>query len=103
MAEFSMQAMVMRSATYHCIHVKQPRVITWIPPPGMCISLNYDGAKKTDSQGAGIGSLLRANEGLWLGGCCRHIGVCSSLQVELWALADSLKLAWAMGFRDVMV
>ncbi|KAK4263275.1 hypothetical protein QN277_028711 [Acacia crassicarpa] len=67
------------------------------------VSLNCDGSRKLNSLSAGAGSVLRDHEGRWLGGCCRKIGRCTSLQAELWALLDGLDLAWNLGFRDVFV
>ncbi|KAI9128659.1 hypothetical protein K1719_000142 [Acacia pycnantha] len=57
-AACSLQATAMQSATHHGGRMKQPRVISWIPPPERSILLNCDGARKADSRGAGADRLL---------------------------------------------
>ncbi|KAK4267298.1 hypothetical protein QN277_024096 [Acacia crassicarpa] len=79
------------------------RNIYWVRPPPTHVVLNSDGARKVDSMRAGSGCLIRNHEGRWQTGCCRNIGACTPLQAELWGLLDGLELAWAGGFRDVIV
>ncbi|KAI9090408.1 hypothetical protein K1719_028743 [Acacia pycnantha] len=43
------------------------------------------GVLKRDPLIAGAGCILRDDTGEWLGGSCRMIGTCTSLQAELWA------------------
>lgn len=82
---------------------KQERTICWARPPNSHVTLNCDGALKLDSRMAGAGCLLRDHDGGWRMGCCRNIGVCTSLQAELWALMDGLELAWSAGYKDIIV
>ncbi|KAK7231993.1 hypothetical protein RIF29_48022 [Crotalaria pallida] len=44
---------------------------------------------------------VRDSNGNWIPGTCRNIGQCSITKAELWAIFDTLSLAWDRGFRKV--
>nr|XP_023878038.1 uncharacterized protein LOC111990496 [Quercus suber] len=52
---------------------------------------------------AGGGGLIRNEEGRWLVGFARKIGITSSFLAELWALRDGLSLCVSRGFAAVEV
>ncbi|KAK9045708.1 hypothetical protein V6N11_051617 [Hibiscus sabdariffa] len=50
-----------------------------------------------------IGGLIRDDNGVWLIGFAKVIGHSSSLQAELWATLEGMKLAWEQGYPRVVV
>ncbi|KAE8664296.1 hypothetical protein F3Y22_tig00112801pilonHSYRG00056 [Hibiscus syriacus] len=52
---------------------------------------------------ATICGLLRDSSGHWLGGFNCTIGFSNALQAELWAIHDSLCLAWDLGYRLIQI
>ncbi|KAL3499875.1 hypothetical protein ACH5RR_038968 [Cinchona calisaya] len=65
--------------------------------------LNVDGAASGNLGPAGGGGLLHNDQGLWLFGFFVNIGYATSLVDKLWALWQSLKLAWDFGFKHLEV
>ena len=49
------------------------------------------------------GGLIRDHQGKWIKGYMRHIGIASSVIVELWALKDGLWLASQLGISQILV
>ena len=52
---------------------------------------------------AGGGSLLRDENGNWIGGFARRIGIANSFTAELWALRDGLLLCWQLNVQAVII
>ena len=67
--------------------------IKWISPPLGWFKLNTDGSLLRNPGLAGGGGIIRNHVGDWVGGFSRAIGVTTSVQAELRALKDGLKLA----------
>ncbi|KAK9036869.1 hypothetical protein V6N11_021793 [Hibiscus sabdariffa] len=75
----------------------------WSRPPLGWICLNVDG---TVSPSTGMGSasgLFRDNDGRWLLGFGKLLGVTSPLIAELWAIYVGLKIAWDNGFEYIQI
>ena len=67
------------------------------------LKLNTDGATSKALGVAGGGGLIRDNQGNWVIGFSRRIGVTNSFMVEVWALRDGLMLCNQMNLSDVIV
>ena len=94
---------------FHCVGkplgmkrkiVKQVR---WEKPCTGWLKLNTDGASMGNMGLAGGGGLLRDENGSWVGGFARKIGVASSFTIELWALRDGLLLCRQRNAQAVAV
>ena len=70
-----------------CKIVKQVR---WEKPCSGWLKLNTDGASMGNPGLAGGGGLLRDEDGSWIGGFARKIGISSSFTTELWAIILTL-------------
>jgi hypothetical protein len=57
-------------------------MIKWSPSKPSFVKLNTDGAYK-DKQIADCGGVIRGNEGEWLGGFAKCVGLCSAFLAEL--------------------
>lgn len=64
--------------------------------------MNVDGSSFGNPGNAGFGGLIRNNFGEWITGFSGSCGISTSMNAELLAIADGLKLAWYEGFRDVI-
>ncbi|MCI09825.1 putative non-LTR retroelement reverse transcriptase, partial [Trifolium medium] len=83
--------------------INSQRVLTnigWQPPSGDYVKLNTDGACK-DNNIAGCGGIIRGNQGEWLGGFSKGVGVCSAFVAELWGVLEGLSYARRMRFTHV--
>ncbi|KAK8632591.1 hypothetical protein V6N13_072981 [Hibiscus sabdariffa] len=49
------------------------------------------------------GGVLRDHHGAWMRGFSKFVGRCSALEAELWGIATGLRIAWDMGFRQLVV
>ncbi|KAL4369220.1 hypothetical protein GQ457_05G009730 [Hibiscus cannabinus] len=73
----------------------------WSAPRQGWIKANADGASALGSCKATAGGVLRDENGAWIFGFARKLGVCSSLIAEIWAVHNYLLHAWRLGFRMV--
>lgn len=64
--------------------------------------VNCDGALTIDNL-AGSGGVVRNFRGESVSGYSMRMGRCNTLQAELWAIKEGLRLAWDQGCRDVWV
>eukprot|EP00258_Populus_trichocarpa_P027694 XP_024443713.1 uncharacterized protein LOC112324533 [Populus trichocarpa] len=80
---------------------KEDTQVGWKYPQEERIKLNVDGCSKGNPGVAGAGGVIRDHLGVWIGGFARNIGICSSVNAELWAVYVGLQLAWDRGFRKV--
>jgi hypothetical protein len=74
--------------------------IGWQPPSGHFVKLNTDGACKENNR-AGCGGIIRGNQGEWLGGFAKGVGVCSAFVAELWGVLEGLQYARRLRFMAV--
>ncbi|KAF7813490.1 ribonuclease H [Senna tora] len=57
-------------------------------------NMSTDGAVYRSSRKAGCGGLIRDQDGCWVRGFKKRIGITSPLTVELWGIFYGLSLAW---------
>jgi ribonuclease HI len=77
--------------------------IKWVVPPLGWFKLKTDGSALGNPGLAGGGGVIRNHVGDWVGGFSRAIGVITSVQAELRALIDSLKLAIDLGILNLEI
>ncbi|KAE8691648.1 putative Cc-nbs-lrr resistance protein [Hibiscus syriacus] len=77
--------------------------IHWHPPPGSWICLNTDGAVSSGKATGSIGGLFKDNEGSWISGFNKKIGITNPLQCELWAILIGIQIAWDYGFEKLLI
>ena len=65
--------------------------------------MNTDGSSLGNPGLAGDGGLIRDEEGAWVVGFARNIGISSSFIAELWALRDGLMICVNRNFNAVEV
>ena len=65
--------------------------------------LNVDGVSMGKPCQAGGGGLLRDENGNWIGGFARRIGIANSFIVELWALRNGLLLCQQLNVQAVII
>ncbi|KAK8511750.1 hypothetical protein V6N12_000793 [Hibiscus sabdariffa] len=80
-----------------------PANVRWRkPPPGWC-KLNVDGSVGHATGMATCGGGVRNEEGTWLIGFSRKLGLCSVLEAELWGLYEGLLTAWSIRVRFLLI
>ena len=67
------------------------------------MKLNTDGSSLSNPGLAGGGGVIRDEEGNWIVGFARNIGITTSFQAELWGLRDGLTLCVERNFSVVQV
>ena len=67
------------------------------------VKLNTDGSSLGNPGLAGGGGLIRDEEGAWVVGFARNIGISSSFIAELWALRDGLMICVHRNFNAIEV
>ncbi|KAL4295689.1 hypothetical protein GQ457_12G025480 [Hibiscus cannabinus] len=67
--------------------------VRWEAPPFQWCKLNVDGACDSATGRASCGGAIRSDLGQWLMGFSRHLGLCSSLEAELWGIFEGLLCA----------
>ena len=77
--------------------------IKWVSPPLDWFKLNTDVSSLGNPGLAGGGGVIRNYVGDWVGGFSRAIGVTTSIQAELRALKNGLKLAIDLGILNVEI
>ncbi|XP_070017977.1 uncharacterized protein [Nicotiana sylvestris] len=77
--------------------------IHWERPPLNKIKLNIDGAFLKDKLHADIGGVYRNSTGNWIMGFTRSCYSYSSMQAELLALEEGLKIAVEMPFVEIEI
>ncbi|MCI36758.1 ribonuclease H protein, partial [Trifolium medium] len=75
-------------------------LIHWSPPKPQFVKLNTDGAYK-DKHVAGCGGVICGNQGEWLGGYAKCVGLCSAFVAELWGVVEGLRYAYRLGFKKI--
>ncbi|KAL4367315.1 hypothetical protein GQ457_05G009200 [Hibiscus cannabinus] len=77
--------------------------VRWCGPPISWLKVNTDGARSIRSGLATCGGVGRDASGNWCFGFSRALGVCSTLEAELWGVYEGLTTAWSLGFPRVIV
>ncbi|KAL4376042.1 hypothetical protein GQ457_02G042600 [Hibiscus cannabinus] len=62
----------------------------WVAPFHGSVKLNVDAAVSPTDHTAGVGGVIRDENGYWILGFARFVGRCDVLIVELWAIHDGL-------------
>ncbi|KAH1115540.1 hypothetical protein J1N35_008918 [Gossypium stocksii] len=78
------------------IKVRYPPSIVPVPWQGPTLEwqkLNTNGSSQGNPGKAGVGAIIRDHKGNWAKRCSRHIPKANSVEAELCALRDGLKLA----------
>ncbi|KAK8680656.1 hypothetical protein V6N13_109596 [Hibiscus sabdariffa] len=77
--------------------------VVWSPPEAGWIKLKSDGARRSLDGFSACGRVLRDHVGSWKGGFVRAIGLCSTLDAELWGVFTGLLCAWNMYFCKIVL
>ena len=96
--EFTHCAVNIREATHHVL-----KPVRWEKPAIGWRKLNSDGSSLGNPGRAGGGGLIWDEEGNWVLGYSRQIGITSSFIAELWALRDGLMMCVDRNFPAVVV
>ena len=78
-------------------------LIIWEKPTENWTKLNCDGSLKTHPYRAGCGGLLRNSNGSWIHGFYRHLGHCSILKAEAWAVLEGVRMAELRGVEKLEI
>lgn len=77
--------------------------IFWKPPDMGVAKVNCDGAVSHNPRNAACGGVIRDTYGNMIVAFAKHLGDCSSLQAELWAIFYGVQLAKDRGFDRLKV
>ncbi|KAK8581429.1 hypothetical protein V6N13_144455 [Hibiscus sabdariffa] len=77
--------------------------VRWSLPPADWCKLNVDRARDHSLGFASCGGLIRDHNGQWLRGFARSLGVCSPIEVELWAVHEGLVQACVLGLKRIVL
>ena len=83
-----------------CSIIKRVR---WEKPQVGWRKLNTDGASKGNPGLAGCGGVVRDENGRWIAGFSRRIGVTSSFEAELWGLREGLIFCSNLNIHSILV
>ncbi|KAL6527506.1 ubiquitin-specific protease ubp15 [Orobanche gracilis] len=75
----------------------------WRLPDYGQVKFNVDGSCSFTQFFMGGGGVLRDHNGIWIAGFSSSYGFGSAIQAECLAMEDGLKLAWNLGFRNVIM
>ena len=77
--------------------------VRWEKPQVGWVKLNTDGASGPGTDRTGCGGIIRDEQGRWITGFSRRIGVANSFIAELWGLRDGLHLCCCRNFDSLEV
>ncbi|KAL4284696.1 hypothetical protein GQ457_16G012460 [Hibiscus cannabinus] len=72
------------------------------PAVGWC-KLNTDGLVRGEIGLASFGGVIQSDQGSWIVGFSKGIGVCSVLDAELWGIYEGLLTAWSVSIQQLVV
>lgn len=75
----------------------------WIKAAAPWMKLNVVGASTGTQRLRGAACVIRDEEGRWRRGAARNLGSCSVEPAELWAVLLGLELAWAAGYKKIII
>ena len=75
----------------------------WRPPPSSWTEVNVDCSLYEQSTEAACAAVFRDETGSWLMGFSRKLGICTSLQAELWNIVIGLDLAWDRRYSKLII
>ncbi|KAK5825416.1 hypothetical protein PVK06_020248 [Gossypium arboreum] len=75
----------------------------WRLPEVEWYKVNTDGARMLETGHASSGSVIRDDHRRWKMGFSQKIGICSTVEFELWGAYDGLGHACHMGARKVIL
>ncbi|MBA0696842.1 hypothetical protein Goari_003365 [Gossypium aridum] len=75
----------------------------WQSPPNNWCKLNMDGSRHLITGQASAGGLFWDRRGKSVTGYDQNIGVCFTLDSELWEIMDGLGIAWKRGVKQLLV
>ncbi|GAV75490.1 hypothetical protein CFOL_v3_18969 [Cephalotus follicularis] len=80
-----------------------PIFVSWVRPPGSFFQLNTNVSCRCNHGYSAAGGLTRDSCGNWIAGFCYNIGVCSSVQTELWGIRTGFQIAWRYMSLNLLV
>ncbi|KAE8709897.1 hypothetical protein F3Y22_tig00110328pilonHSYRG00789 [Hibiscus syriacus] len=84
-------------------HVTPNQQVDWKSPEPGWICLNVDGAVSSTTKHGAIGGVFRDNEGSWILGFNKALGILQPLHAELWAIYVGIQIAWDHGFEFLVI
>lgn len=82
---------------------RYPINVKWSKPMLRWHKLNTDGSALGNPGLVGGGGIIRDHNGMWVWGFSRAIETASSVEAELWALRDGLKLCISLNLQAVEI
>ena len=77
--------------------------VKWRKPEKGWIKINCDGGFKAETRNAGIGVVVRNEEGILIDGCCGTVKADNALLTEAMAVRERVKLAIAKGYTRMEI
>ncbi|KAK9023643.1 hypothetical protein V6N11_003852 [Hibiscus sabdariffa] len=77
--------------------------VRWMRPPEYWSKLNSYGAVRGALGLASCGGVIRPDQGCWIIGFSRGIGVCSVLDAKLWGIYKELLTVWSVGIQNLVI
>ncbi|KAK9018022.1 hypothetical protein V6N11_001012 [Hibiscus sabdariffa] len=81
----------------------QPTALHWQRPSTGWVCLSTDGAVSIATGMGSVGGIFRSDDGSWILGFNKTIGILRPLQAELWGILLGLQLAWENGFERLLI
>ncbi|KAK8556925.1 hypothetical protein V6N12_003314 [Hibiscus sabdariffa] len=81
----------------------QPTALHWQRPSTGWVCLSTDGAVSIATGMGSVGGIFRSDDGSWILGFNKTIGILRPLQAELWEILLGLQLAWENGFERLLI
>ncbi|KAE8668450.1 hypothetical protein F3Y22_tig00112319pilonHSYRG00071 [Hibiscus syriacus] len=75
----------------------------WLPPSEGWEKLNTDVARRNTDGKAACGGVIRDLNEKWRIGFKKFIGICSTMEAELWGVYTGLRCAWEQGIQQLIV
>ncbi|KAK9001162.1 hypothetical protein V6N11_082953 [Hibiscus sabdariffa] len=77
--------------------------VRWEVLPIQWCKLNVDGACDPGTGRASCGGAIRNDLGQWMIEFSRQLGICSSLEAEMWVILDGLLCAWSIRVANLIL